>query len=505
VIPGPYIVQQYADRFKLQPYKHQLADIAAAIEHEFYGFFLEMRLGKTKIMIDSACILREEGRIDSVLVISPAKVRSVWVDPDPEMGEIRKHAWLPSRVYEFHSPTRMTWQDENPKMEWVVTNYDFIRNIEHREKLKTMLHGRRVMMVLDESSFIKTRTAAQTKACIDLGKLAARRYILNGTPVTQSPLDLWTQMQFLSSKILPYRNYYQFRYDFAVLGGWHNKQVIRYQNLDKLQDLAAPHVVRREQKDCLDLPPTLETQVEVPLTEETWKIYKAMKDEAVVWLEENPSLAAQAGVRIMRLCQITSGFLGGFVTEPRVVDNDLPPIGPFITESTQEVGREKLDWLREFVKDRLAEDPTRKIIAWCRFRPELERVAKDLGDLLPTYRLYGGARKEAEEAKARFSKLGNNTPALLAAQPQAGGFGLNLIAADINVYMSHDHSLMRYLQSKERSHGPGQLKNVLYVNVLATGPKGQKTIDHAIVKALRNHQELAQWTCSAWRRVLTEE
>jgi len=432
-------------------------------------------------------------------------VRGVWIDEDPELGEIKKHAWLPSRVYEFHNPTRMIWQDEEPKLEFVVSNFEFIRNPEHREKLKTMLHGRRVMMVVDESSFIKSRQAAQTKACLDLAKVCERRYILNGTPVTQSPLDLWSQLNFLSPRILPYKNFYHFRSDYCCLGGWHNKQIVRFQNLDKLQTLAAPHVIRREQKDCLDLPPTTETHVEVPLTEATWRIYKEMRDEAVVWLDENPSLAAQAGVRIMRLSQITAGFLGGFLVEDRGVDGNLPAQGPYLTEPAQEIGREKLDWLRGFVEERLAEDPTRKFITWCRFRPEIERVARDLADLLPTYRLYGQAKKERVEAVGKFSKVDNVQPALLAAQPQAGGFGLNLIAADINVYMSHDHSLMRYLQSKERSHGPGQTKNVLYVSVLAIGPKQQKTIDHAIVKVLRSHQDLATWTCQAWKRALTEE
>ena len=266
-----------------------------------------------------------------------------------------------------------------------------------------------------------------------------------------------------------------------------------------MQGIAAPHVIRREQKDCLDLPPTLETHVEVPLTEESWKTYKAMRDDAVVWLGENPTLAAQAGVRVMRLSQITSGFLGGFVDPIETLSDECA------AGKTQEIGREKLDWLRGYVAERLQEDPTRKIIVWCRFRAEIERGATDLQDLLPTYRLYGQGKKERDEAKARFSKRDNTAPAILFAQPQAGGFGLNLIAADVNVYLSHSHSLMQYLQSKERSHGPGQTKNVLYVDVLATGPRGQKTIDHSIVKALRKHQDLAQWTVSAWKHVLEEE
>jgi SNF2 family DNA or RNA helicase len=494
-------VHESKDRFKLPARDYQLVDTAAVVDHEFYGLFLDMRLGKTKIIIDAACILREELKVNVILVVSPSPVRGVWIDEDPELGEIKKHSWLPSRVFEFHNPVRLVWQDKEPQLDWVITNFEFLRSEEHREDLKRLLYARQVMMVLDESSFVKSRSAAQTKACLELGKLATRRYILNGTPVTQSPLDLWSQMNFLSPRILPYKNFFHFRSDYAVLGGWHNKQITRYQNLDKLQVLVAPHVIRRDKKDHLNIP-TVETHVEVPLSAETWKIYKDMKNEAVVWMEENPSMAAQAGVRIMRLSQIVGGFLGGFIQEegqPEVID------GHERSGQTREIGREKLSWLKVWVAQRLEEDPTQKIITWCRFRPEIERVAEELRPLLPTYKLYGQGKAERTEARERFSKLGNDEPALLAAQPQAGGYGLNLIVANINVYLSHDYSLMRYLQSKERSAGPGQTKSVLYVDVLATGPKGEKTIDHTIVKALRKHHDMAQWTCSAWKRALEEE
>ncbi len=489
-------VNETKHRFRLKSRDYQLVDTAAVVDRDFYGLFLDMRLGKSKIIVDAACILREELKINCCLIVSPAPVRGVWGDEAyPEAGQVKLHSWLPARVFEFHNPMRLLWQDKDPVLDWIVTNYEFLRNENHRENLKTLLHGRQVMMTLDESSFVKSRAAEQTKACLELGKLATRRYILNGTPITQSPLDLWTQMSFLSPRILPYKNFFHFRSDYAVLGGFHNKQIIRYQNLDKLQGLVGPHVIRRDKKDHLDIP-TTETHVEVPLSEATWKLYKAMKDEAVVWLEDNPSMAAQAGVRILRLCQITSGFLGGFLEDEEALKE-----GP----KAREIGHEKLSWLKVWVAQRLEADPSQKFIVWCRFRPEIERIAEELRTLLPTYKLYGQGKAERDEAKARFSNLGNHQPALLAAQAQAGGIGLNLIAADINVYLSYSHSLYYYLQSRERSAGSGQPNNVLYVHVVAVGPKSQRTVDSGIMKALKEHNDLAQWTCAAWKRMLEEE
>ncbi len=492
------------ERWKIKPYAHQVVGVRLLVEHKAFGLFDEMGCGKSAQVVNSACLLAESGAIDVVLVISPAAVRSVWLNP--EWGEIRKHAWLPSRALEFHSKVRLMWQDEGVRLDWVVTNYEYLRIEEHRDELLRLLHGRRILMVTDESSFIKNRRAAQTKACVAVGRQAARRVILNGTPVGNNVFDLWSQMNFLDPKILPYKNFYHFRSEFAVMGGWHDKKVIQWKNLDRLQELIAPHVIRREKKDCLDLPSKIRTKIEVPLSEATWKVYKEMRDEAVVWLGENPSMAAQAGVKVMRLSQITSGFLGGFIEpENEVMSLSVERRIAVQVPAAREIGREKLDLLRGWVTERLEEDPGRKIIVWCRFRPELERVAADLADMLPTYRLYGQGRKERAEAVDRFSKIEDKNPALLAGQVQAGGFGLNLIAADVVVYLSNDFSLLTRLQSEDRVHRPGQTKHVVYLDVLATGPKGQKTIDAHISKALQEKEDIATWTCAAWKQALTEE
>lgn len=493
-------IDLHLDSWKIKPYAHQLAGVKLLLEHKFFGLFDEMGCGKSAQVINAACELSAAGEIDTVLVISPAAVRSVW--SNAEWGEIKKHSWAANRVTEFHNPTRLIWKDDRPKLDWLISNYEFVRNSEHQDRLLKFLENKRTLMIADEAAFIKSRTAAQTKACVKIGQKMQRRVILNGTPVGNNPLDLWSQMFFLSPTILPFKNFFQFRADFCVLGGWHNKQVVQWVHLDKLQNLVAPHVIRREKKDCLDLPEKIVAPPrEVPLSESSWRLYKQMRDEAVVWLDENPSLAAQAGVRVMRLSQITSGFLGGFNPEGEEAAG-LEAIAQVI-----ELGREKLEALRAWVSELLADNPYRKIIVWCRFRKELERVHQDLKDLLPTYKLYGGqSRKEREEAIGCFSKtVGDRSPALLAGQVQAGGFGLNLVGADAVAYLSNDFNLLTRLQSEDRVHRPGQKSNVLYLDVLATGPKGQKTVDHAIVKALKGKSDLATWTCAAWKQALQEE
>lgn len=482
--------------WKTKPFAHQIDDVASLLEKPEYGLFNEMGTGKSKTVVDAACELAEAGKIDTVFVVSPAAVRSVWVDE--EFGEIKKHAWIPSRVFEHHAgKTKTIWQDKGARLNWVITNYEYIRPMKNREALIGLLSGLKLMMVLDESAFIKNRKAIQTKACVQLGKMASRKIILNGTPIPNNPLDLWSQLEFLNPRILPFHNFYQFRSAFAIMGGWKNKQVIRWRNLEGLQEIVKPYVVRREKKDCLDLPEKVYTTRDVPMTEESWAIYKKMRDEAVVWLENNPSMAAQAGVRVMRLSQITSGYLGGLQT-----DDVLAPKLP-----AMQIGTEKLDDLREFVAEQLSRDPSFKLIVWFRFVAELERAAESLKDMLPTFKLYSDQTKaERDESKRRFSEMElSSGPAVLCGQPQAGGFGLNLVAAHTVFRASRDHNLMILLQSDDRVHRPGQRMSVLYVDQIATGPKGQRTIDHTTVAALRNKEDLATWTVAAWKKALLEE
>lgn len=514
---GLELIAKYRDRFKMPPYQHQVEDSASIVDHEFFGLLSEMGTGKTKTAVDAACVLKAEGLIDLVVILCPASVRGVWVNA--EYGEVRKHAWVPSFVMEYHTPARKVWSDEAPEFDWLVTNYEYLRREDHLEALMTLLGDKRYLLIADESSYIKSRKAVQTKAAIALGQSArravklingrrqVRRLILNGTPISKNPLDLWSQMRFLDPSILPYVNFPSFRAEFATLDTRVTSfpKIIGWRNLDRLQEHIAPHVVRRLKDDCLDLPKKIYLPPrEVPMSEATWQVYKEMRDESVVWLEENPSLAAQAGIRVMRLCQITAGFLGGFLP----LDGEEEALTPREVEEAsraKEIGREKLDSVRGWVTSMLEEHDRAKIILWCRFRPELERMALDLADILPTFKVYGQQSKASrEEAVDRFSKVRESEAAALIGQVQAGGIGLNLIAAHLVGYPTNT-TLGYRLQSEDRVHRPGQTKNVLYQDFIATGPKGQRTVDHIMMASLRSNLDVATWTCSAWRKMLMEE
>jgi hypothetical protein len=254
----------------------------------------------------------------------------------------------------------------------------------------------------------------------------------------------------------------------------------------------------------------------------TWARYQELKKEAVMALPTGEQLLEpNAAVRVMRLCQITSGHIGhgvmpgvqtiveGTMSNGREVYSVLPT-DEIIAGGVTDLSSEKLDWCVKYLTE---ECQARYVIVWCRWRRERERLYEMLRKSdkdLNVFQLYGGQDKIGrEEAILVFSSPESFSlvkgKRILLAQPHAGGHGLNLIAATEVVYLSNDWSLGIRLQSEDRCHRPGQKHPVTYIDVIAVGPKGQRTIDWTVYQALIKKQELAHLTASAWRQKLEED
>jgi hypothetical protein len=312
-------------------------------------------------------------------------------------------------------------------------------------------------------------------------------------------------------------------------------RVVDYQNLDELNARIAPYVLSRRTRDCFDLPPMLPpVTVEARLTPTTWKLYCEQRDDLVTFLGSEVSMTKNALNKAMRLSQICSGFLGGLeeATAPSITgvaapmpdwlrkqqglpleDTTVHPqtnpatatglAGP--TERvTREIGREKLDaflfWLTT------AQRQPDKLIVWTCFTPELQRLTKELAAVYPNVlELRGGQTPEERRITKLALAPGAKGRAAVVGNTGAGGASLNFSAANIMVFMSNDSALIKRTQAIGRIERPGATQPMLIVDVVATGPKGQKTVDHHKIKALRNKDDMAKWTVKQWREILVDE
>lgn len=503
--------------------KHQLEGVEFLLNNPYVAIFDEPGCGKTRQVVEAANVLFSQDKIGSVLVIAPSQVLFNWQDRD--IGEITR--WHDSRrslrVMNIADPKKMFF---NPGLSgeyntWFLSSAEWMRTSgENHFKVISVLqkHGP-VLLVIDESSFLRNRRS-KTWGFM-LGPRYGRKKImkkwktvcppayrvveLNGTPTANSLLDLWGQFHILDKKILDC-SYWEWQARHAIMGGWMNKNVIGYKDLDgsvlkkdqfpaKLIASLAPYVLCRRKCDVLDLPPVTHKVIEVPLDPDAWRLYREMRDEAFTTINDEVFKEDHLMTRWMRVSQITSGFLG-----KRVLDVQKEE---FVAENTSLEGQPKVNWLLSYL-----EEHHEPVIVWCWFKEQLrylELALKGAFDgSIEVFTLHGGTSKQDKKraCEAFHPSSSSTVRSVLLAQPAAGGMGLNLARASTNIYLSSDYSFHNRAQSEERTNRPGQVHHTYVIDVLATGPKGQRTIDHVTMKARLNKENLSTWTKEQWQREL---
>lgn len=478
---------------KTAPFPHQALGIRALVEHPNFALFDEMGVGKSKQVLDAAGELWGCGVIDTLLIVCPASCLPTWLDPD--LGEVQKHLAVDHVLEKYHLKNYAPWSlRQTDRLAVLVMSYEFLRKdftsmrklAPHVAHLTCQLEGRQTMVVFDESSFLKSHKAAQSKACFQLRQHCARAVILNGTPVGNNELDLYSQFACLDKKILGYENFFHFRARHAQMGGFQGKQVLRILDPQVITQKTAPFVLRRLQTDVRDVIPKNHDVREVEMPAAAWGHYEDLRDESITFLGDDVTVTPQAIVKMLRLAQLTSGYLGGL----------------------EEAGCVQIhDAKQAVLEELLTLEQGKKVIVWCRFTREIEDVNARLGRAFPSIRrftLYGDtSRADRERAVACFhTDSPDKDPAFLIAQPMAGRFSLNLTGSHRAIYLSNDFSLLTRLQSEDRIHRAGQQHQCHYTDTIAVGPRGQRTIDRYIVKALRNKEDVATWTSQQWRTAL---
>ena len=326
-------------------------------------------------------------------------------------------------------------------------------------------------MCVDESTTIKNHSAARTKNILKLAELAKYRRIMTGSPVTKSPLDLFSQIQFLDPWLLDQQSYYSFRARYAVIVqrsvGTHSFQhIVKYQRLDELQEKIQHFSTRVLKSDCLDLPEKVYTKRSVSLTPEQLKAYTEMKKAAITFFEENVMTAASVLTQMIRLHQITCGHV-------KTDDGEVKPI--------------KNNRIKELLE--VLEETDGKVIIWAVYRYDIQEIERTLGEKygkesVATY--YGDTKDSIRQSIVDRFMDADDPLRFFVGNPKTGGYGLTLTSSHTVVYYSNDYSLEVRLQSEDRAHRIGQTSKVTYVDLMA-----DHTIDEKIVKSLNAKIDLA--------------
>ncbi len=441
---------------------------------EVFAYFMEMGTGKSKVLLDGIAMLYDKGKINAALIIAPKGVYKNWYDSE-----------IPTHMVDHIQKKTVLWQAMiNQKQQKQLDSLFkpgldlriLIMNVEAFSTKKglnfanTFLMANSTLVAVDESTTIKNPRAKRTKNILSIAKRSKYRRILTGSPVTKSPLDLYTQCFFLDPFLLDHASYYTFRTRYAVMrtANFHGRSVnlvVGYHHLDELTEKLKPFSYRILKDDCLDLPPKTYMKRVIQLTPEQKTVYQQMKKLALAELNGKMVTTMNVITQLMRMQQITCGHFKA--------DDD----------SIQDIKNNRITELMDVL-----EELEGKAIIWAHYRHDIDTIVKSIEDKYPrsvmTY--YGDTTTEDRQKAIKEIQNPESKVRFLVGTPQTGGYGITLTGASTMIYYSNGYDLEKRQQSEARIDRIGQEKPMTYIDILA-----EDTIDEKIVKALRKKVNIA--------------
>lgn len=392
----------------------------------------------------------------TVLILCPKSVLGVW------RREIERHFAPEHTVLVLDSGTTKTKTEQLAKVQrrgilFVVVNYDTA----WRSPIDiALLKFKFDCVIADESHRIKAPGGKSSRWAGKLGRTTSRRVCLTGTPMPHSPLDLYGQFRFLAPEVFG-TSFTRFRSRYAQVHKDFPSKVIQWLNQDDLQAKFHEYSFICTAAEVLDLPELTHNVRTCTLSPKAARVYRELEKDFVAEVESGTVTIQNALTKLLRLQQVTSGFVGGEDEEG----------GRFV----ETLADDKAKLLSDLLSD--TDEPT---VVFCRFQRDLdavERVAEQLGR---TYAELSGRRRDAIDNHANMVDV-----QIAGVQIQAGGVGIDLTRAALGVYYSIGFSLGDYLQSIARLHRPGQLRATRLYHLVAEG-----TVDELVYRALEKREEV---------------
>lgn len=461
---------------------YQKVAAVCAARSEGYALFMEQGTGKTPVGIAVMCeaarrLQQRENRLLRVLVVCPKNVRMNWEHEIHRFKTCEGTTTIPRKG--AMTRTRMIIEAMVPRLEnqmftAVIVGYEtLVQSYEMISRIEWDL------VLGDEIHFIKSPNTKRTKHLHKMRDVSGQRIEMTGTPITNTPLDLWSQFEFLGKGFSGFNNWQAFKGFYGVFAqheGDGIKRIIGVQNLPFMQErIARVSFVIRQEEALPNLPDKVYDVYEVDMTEQQTEVYEKIKTHLVAEIEDdlergehehNKQLVVNNILtKMLRLAQITSGHITwdpvrnpdtGEIVRPKIIEDFVP--------------NPKLDGLIELLKDK---DPRDKTLVWACWVHDVKRIAERLTrEGIDHVLYYGGTSDEQRIESERRFNFDRNCKVFVG-NPAAGGTGLNLIGyppgdtsgeydTDANhvIYYSQNWSSTARSQSEARAHRRGTRRNV---------------------------------------------
>ena len=446
--------------------------------HDAFALLMAMRTGKTKVALDHFGRLELAGERKDLLVEAPGGVYRTWEQAIQEhcSEDLLSRGLLHTWESGAGAPARRrlarfleTVDPQRPRI--LLVNAEAVsRPGEARAITKTFLgqRSRLSMMAIDESTLNKNPSAKRTKFNNrELAPLAATRLIMSGLATPRSPLDLFSQFEFLDWEILGYKSYFAFRAHFAKMkpmnfGGRWVQVVDGYQNVEELYDLIEPHSFRVEFRPKI---PSTYSFWDVEMTAEQRRIYSEIRDEACSRLDAMSHVSATVVItQMLRLHQVLMGHVADEQGQVHLIPESR-------TSDLLEI----------------LEDYGGKAIIWVTYDIDVHKVAaaitKEYGEG-SVARFWGGNLKTRESEKQSFIR--SPSCRFMVSTPGAGGKGQTWDVADLVVYYGYTNNLEHQDQSEQRAMGVSKERQVDFIHM-----RCPDTVEMPFLEAIRVKMDMA--------------
>jgi len=459
--------------YKTTPYEHQRNALNQSAEQTQWAYFMEMGTGKTKVTIDNMAYLFFQRKINSALIIAPKSVYLNWeleIEMHlPDVLKYKTYKWNIDKPKDYHALS------EFKDLKIFLINVEALSTKRGFDACVDYLKSNKLNFVtLDESTTIKNRSAKRTKNILALQKLSLVRRILTGSPITKSPLDLYTQCQFLSPELLGFSSYLAFRNRYAEMtdipvgSGRYISVPKYYKRLEELEIKMKYFSTRIRKDQCLDLKPKVRQKRYIELDGEGKRIYEKLRTNALAIVEDSTISFSNKLTEIIKLHQVCNGF----------TKNDD---GEIMTLHNSKVN----------ALDEILEETDGKVIIWANYiyniKQLIDFLEKKYGKK-SVVSIYGAVDVQSRKEAVKRIQEDPNTR-FLVGNPTTGGFGLTLTAVNTVIYFSNNYNLEVRKQSEDRAHRMGQKGTVVYIDIVA-----RNTLDEAIMKSLTSKGQIAAKT-----------
>lgn len=492
-LPGWY-------KSKLPPYAKQQQALDFSYGLRNVAFFMGMGSGKTKVSIDLHSVRFMENEIEAWIVFCPINVKPVWVKK-----ELPKHLTLDIPVFhlaEGNAKAALKQVEQIKKCDRFILVVG-IESLSYAERygsayeaVRDVVINRKYAATIDESHLCKGHDSIRSKNVFHLVQPALYRSILTGTATSQGFIDLFQQFEILDPNILGFGSYFAFRARYAMMGGYENKEIVGYQNIDELVDLIRPFTFQCTKEEVVDLPPKVMEPVYIQLTPEQRKMYDKMNDEMKIMVPRNEAEVAVAVEQALTKYSVLQQIIGGFIN----VDDEETPIRYFGKDGVEKtrIKREAVVLIPPLKNPKIKplielanNNPRTQIIVWAKYRTEL-RMLKEA--LEATFGLgccseyHGGISKGDGSREREEERFLNGHSRFMLSNQQTGGTGTTWIVAELTYYYSNSFRMIDREQSEDRNHRIGTKNTVIYVDAIAEG-----TIDEDIVESTARKVDMANY------------